>query len=454
MAAGERMRAGAMIQPCASVPPGRPRTPTMSDTTTAPIRFKDAAQALLPEGASFDACLSCGLCSSGCPASGLEHMDPRKFIRMAMLGMDEELSTTPWVWCCTLCKRCEYLCPMHIDLSRLVYLARGQWPAEKKPQGIVRSCQLTRRGDSTSALGMPAGDFVMVVEDVLDEVHTTQPGFEHLKAPIDKRGAHFFVNQNSREPMSEPEEMVPLWKILDVVGVDWTYSSKGWAAENFCMFTGDEPAWREVIARRVDAVNELGCQVWLNTECGHSYYSMWQGVQRFGLDARFRMDSLITYYAQWIREGRLPINADWNTRGITFTVQDPCMLVRKSYGDAVADDMRFVVKTLVGEANFVDMHPNRSANYCCGGGGGFLQAGMTAQRRAYGKRKFDQTAATGADYVLAPCHNCHSQIHDIGQFYGGHYGVVHFWTLMCLSLGILAPAERRYLGPDLLALLE
>ena len=130
------------------------------------------------------------------------------------------------------------------------------------------------------------------------------------------------------------------------------------------------------------------------------------------------------------------------------------MIVRKSYGDSIAEDMRFVVRTLVGEDNFVDMHPNRSANYCCGGGGGFLQAGMTEQRRAYGKRKFDQIAATGAAYVLTPCHNCHSQIDDVGHFYGGSYGVVHFWTLMCLSLGILGENERRYLGPDLRALIE
>ena len=33
-------------------------------------------------------------------------------------------------------------------------------------------------------------------------------------------------------------------------------------------------------------------------------------------------------------------------------------------------------------------------------------------------------------------------------------GVVHFWTLICLSLGILGENERTYLGPDLLALIE
>ncbi len=421
----------------------------MAETAIASINFKEAALKLLPEGANFEACLTCGLCSSGCPASGIENMDPRKFIRMAMLGMDEELSSTPWIWCCTLCKRCQYVCPMSIDVAQLVFLARGNWPEDRKPSGIVRSCQLTRASDSTSAMGMPPADFVSVVEEVLAEVRATQTDFQQLRAPIDKLGAHFFVNQNSREPMSEPEEMVPLWKIFDVVGADWTYSSKGWAAENFCMFSGNEEAWREVIHKRVDAVNELGCEVWLNTECGHSYYSMWHGIERFGLQANFRLESIVTYYAQWIREGKLPVNSQWNSRGTKFTVQDPCMIVRKAYGDAIAEDMRFVVKTLVGDENFVDMQPNRSANYCCGGGGGFLQAGMTEHRRTYGKRKFDQIAATGAAYVLTPCHNCHSQMLDIGRFYGGRYGVVHLWTLICLSLGILGKNERIYLGPEL-----
>ncbi|MDK9698493.1 MAG: oxidoreductase, partial [Siculibacillus sp.] len=48
-----------------------------------------------------------------------------------------------------------------------------------------------------------------------------------------------------------------------------------------------------------------------------------------------------------------------------------------------------------------------------------------------------------------PCHNCHSQMEDLAHHYGGDYQVVHFWTLICLSLGILGADERKYLGPDL-----
>lgn len=422
---------------------------TASPTATRTIDFKAAARDLLPTGASYDACLSCGLCAAGCPASGLEGMDPRRFIRMAMLDMNEELSATPWVWTCTQCQRCKYVCPMSIDVSVLVGLARGAWPTEKKPSGIVRSCEAQLRFPGTSAMGLREEDFVETVGEVVASVRAQGERYARLEAPIDKQGAHFFVNQNSREPAAEPEEMAPLWKIFDYVGADWTYSSKGWAAENFCMFTGDDAAWRRMVEQRVAAVNRLGCKVWLNTECGHSFYTMWKGVERFGLKADFEPASLVSYYAQWIREGRLPVNAAWNTQGIKFTVQDPCQLVRKSLGDAAADDLRFVARALVGEDNFVDMAPSRSANYCCGGGGGFLQAGMKELRWAYGKRKFDQIATTGADYVLTPCHNCHSQIEDLGLHFHGGYRVVHFWTLICLSLGILGEHERKYLGPDL-----
>jgi Fe-S oxidoreductase len=176
-------------------------------------------------------------------------------------------------------------------------------------------------------------------------------------------------------------------------------------------------------------------------------------LRKFNISHKFQFTTLIPMYAQWIREGKLPVNSDWNKDlKIKFTVQDPCNMVRKSLGQSMADDLRFVAKAIVGEENFVDMVPSGINNYCCGGGGGALQAGYTDARRAYGKVKFNQIQATGANYVFAPCHNCHAQIEDIGHHYGGHYNVVHIWTMMCLAMGILGENERTYLGDDLKAL--
>lgn len=229
-------------------------------------RFKQKAQEMLPGGANYDMCLSCGLCSSGCPASGLERMDPRKFLRMATLGMDEALTTTPWVWMCTLCRRCTHVCPSRIDIPSLVYLARSLWPREKRPKGIMGSCAQALRTPTCSAMGVSPEDFEFVVGDVLEEVRSAQTGFEGLQAPLNRKGAHFFLNQNSREPSVEPDEMVPLWKILDHVGADWTYGTVGWAAENYCMFAADDQGWEAIVRKKIETVDALGCKVWLNTE--------------------------------------------------------------------------------------------------------------------------------------------------------------------------------------------
>ncbi|CAN2040544.1 hypothetical protein GMMP15_1860018 [Candidatus Magnetomoraceae bacterium gMMP-15] len=228
--------------------------------------FKDKVMEMLPEGGNLNLCLTCGACSSGCPATGLEDMDPRKFLRMAALGMDDEIKSMPWVWMCTQCQRCSHVCPMDINIAGLVYEARASWPREERPNGILGSCDMALRNDSCSAMGASPEDFQFVVEDVSEEVREGHPGFENLQAPIDKQGAHFFLNQNSREPVTEPDELIPLWKILHIVGADWTYGSKGWGGENYCMFLADDDAWKHIVKTSANQADELGCKVFLNTE--------------------------------------------------------------------------------------------------------------------------------------------------------------------------------------------
>ena len=228
--------------------------------------FLDKVKEILPDGGNLNLCLTCGACSSGCPATGLEGMDPRKFLRMAALGMDKEILSTNWVWMCIMCQRCIYVCPMKIDIPQLVYNARASWPREERPKGILGSCDMALRNDSTSAMGATPEDFQFVVEDVLEEYQEAQSEFAEMQAPIDKGGAEFFLNQNSREPVTEPDELLPLWKILHLAGADWTYGSKGWAGENYCMFLADNDNWEHITRTSAKQADDLGCKVFLNTE--------------------------------------------------------------------------------------------------------------------------------------------------------------------------------------------
>ena len=228
--------------------------------------FMEKVMTLLPEGGSLNLCLTCGACSSGCPATGLSGMDPRKFLRMALFGMDDEILKSDWVWMCTMCQRCISVCPMKVDIPQLIYHARASWPREDRPKGIIGSCDMALRNDSCSAMGTSPEDFRFVVEDILEEYREEQPEFKEMEAPIDKQGAEFILNQNSREPVTEPDEMVPLWKILDIVGADWTYGSKGWGGENYCMFLSDDEAWEHITRTTAKQADDLGCKTFLNTE--------------------------------------------------------------------------------------------------------------------------------------------------------------------------------------------
>jgi ferredoxin len=228
--------------------------------------FMDKVKELLPEGGNLNLCLTCGACASGCPATGLHEMDPRKFLRMAALGLDDELLKSEWVWMCSMCQRCIYVCPMKIDIPQLVYNVRAAWPREERPKGILGSCDMALRNDSCSAMGASPEDFQFVVEDVLEEYQESQPEFKDMQAPIDKEGAEFFLNQNSREPVTEPDELLPLWKILHLVGADWTYGSKGWAGENYCMFLAEDESWKHITSTSAKQAEDLGCKIFLNTE--------------------------------------------------------------------------------------------------------------------------------------------------------------------------------------------
>lgn len=226
----------------------------------------DMVKQIIPDGGNLNACLTCGACSSGCPATGLEGMDARKFLRMAALGMDEEILKSDWPWMCTMCQRCIYVCPMKIDIPQLIFNIRAMRPRDERPKGILESCNMALKNDTLSAMGTTEEDFQFVVEDVLEEYREAQPEFADMEAPIDKEGAEFFLNQNSREPVTEPDEMVPLWKILHKAGINWTYGSKGWAGENYCMFIADNESWKKMLEVKVAQVHKLGCKTYLNTE--------------------------------------------------------------------------------------------------------------------------------------------------------------------------------------------
>ena len=227
-----------------------------------PLKVNKKDRKLAVDAKMADLCFTCGTCAGGCPVTGIDGFDPRKAIRMAALGMDDELIDSRWPWICTLCGRCENQCPMGINLMKTFRKARGLRARDKVPGPIHKGTMMNlQRGNN---LGIPRDDFLSLLADLGQELaHDECPGFY---VPVDKKGANVITTINSKEPFGEPDDMKFWWKIFYAAKEDWTVSSTNWEGVNWGLFSGDDPAWKEQVGRVLENARRLECKTLLLPE--------------------------------------------------------------------------------------------------------------------------------------------------------------------------------------------
>jgi len=78
-----------------------------------------------PGAESFMKCFTCGTCTASCPVAEVHgEYDPRKIIRMAVLGMREEVLSSDLLWMCSRCYACAALCPQNVKFTDVVGVLR------------------------------------------------------------------------------------------------------------------------------------------------------------------------------------------------------------------------------------------------------------------------------------------------------------------------------------------
>ena len=75
-------------------------------------------------GQSLLACNQCGKCSAGCPMSFAMDSLPNQIIRLAQLGLEEDIASSNTVWICASCLTCSVRCPQGVDLGRVMEALR------------------------------------------------------------------------------------------------------------------------------------------------------------------------------------------------------------------------------------------------------------------------------------------------------------------------------------------
>jgi heterodisulfide reductase subunit C len=75
----------------------------------------------VPGGENILNCFQCGTCSAVCPVGAKdERYDPRKIIRMALLGMRKEVLSSDFLWLCSTCYSCHERCPQDVRITSLI----------------------------------------------------------------------------------------------------------------------------------------------------------------------------------------------------------------------------------------------------------------------------------------------------------------------------------------------
>jgi len=76
-------------------------------------------------GQKLLACYQCGKCSAGCPMANFMDVLPNQMIRMAQLGMQQQLLETKAIWMCVSCLTCNSRCPKGIKIAEVIEALRN-----------------------------------------------------------------------------------------------------------------------------------------------------------------------------------------------------------------------------------------------------------------------------------------------------------------------------------------
>jgi Fe-S oxidoreductase len=306
---------------------------------------------------------------------------------------------------CTACRRCKLTCPMGIDHGLVTHF--GRWllaEVEIIPKALRVSVREQLEGvGNTSAIPVPAlVDTCEFLEEEFEDLYAAR-----VKFPIDLEESEFVFFPAVSDYLLEADTLMGNAAVMRLSGGSWTIGTGNYDGINYGLFYSDRMMER-IVNNVVSEVHRLKADKVLVGECGHATRSAWFIPTFCGPDAPEVVNCLQYTHAQ-LKSGRLPLKPGVKIED-RVTYHDPCNIARNG---RITEEPREILKAIC--SDYVEMTPNRTENYCCGGGGGTVSIDEIRAFRTgpLGKRKAAQIRETGATYVVAPCANCKKQLREV-----------------------------------------
>jgi len=352
----------------------------------------------------LEACTNCCLCADVCPAvsaaddgqlSGVYRLSELRKIMRARSGLlrrffgkkaptEKQLKQfSETVYRCTLCGRCQEVCPSGI-------LLRDLWLSLR--QDLVHSDSYPKKVDMIRQnVGVSHNVFDEDNEERVDWVEDMRDPPEHGYLRDQAQVIYFTGCVASYFPMAQ-QIPIALAEVLDAAQVNFSLlGEEEWCCGFPLLGAGLREHFDDLIEHNIAAVRSKGAQtvVFACPSC----YQMWREYYPHEFD----IYHVTQYLNQLITLDRLPLKK----LDFTVTFHDPCDLGR---GSREFDAPREVIRSLPG-VNLVEMAHNKENCLCCGGGGN-LEMIDSKLSGEIAKAKIDEALATGAQTVVTACQQC------------------------------------------------
>jgi heterodisulfide reductase subunit D len=303
---------------------------------------------------------------------------------------DETLKRfTGGVYDCTLCARCNVVCPVHIN-TRSLWIAMREQMVELDEYPAAFDHLLETVGEHYNISGDPN-------ENRLGWTANMDAVPEGLDR---KEGAEIVYFMGCVAPFypmvySVPQSFV---SILDTAGV--SYTTMG--GEEYCcgfplIIAGMGKHAHDMIRHNVEAVRALGAKK-LVAACPSCYHTWKHDYAKIlGEPLGFEVLHEVELLAEMVRDGAFDLKPV--SKAVTY--HDPCDLGRTS---GIYDEPRQIIEAIPG-LTFVEMEDNCENSLCCGGGGDVEMANAETSH-AVARSRMLQAQETGAKFIITACQQC------------------------------------------------
>lgn len=382
-----------------------------------------------------------------CPINaryGFNAYSAHGMLDMALALLDGQLDYTPGlidvVYKCTLCGACDVRCKRNLDLEVLLVL-----------EGLRERCAQDEAG--------PLPQHKAVVEKV-NESHNrygapSQKRIQELPGAEENADILYFVGCNHSYVQKETARATA--RVLEASGSKFALlGAEEWCCGRPLIATGQWELARKKMEHNLDTLASYGAKT-VVTSCAECYKT-WKVdyprmLKRSTEDMDYRVLHIVEHAQQSLDAGTLSFK---NPVQMKVTYHDPCHLgrlsepwihwvgERKAFGRVepaktyrrgtygVYDPPRQILNSIPG-IELVEMERVREHSWCCGAGGGVMDAFKDFALWTADER-LQEAESSGVETVVTACPFCCENLGEAARLARDKINVVHIAELMLKAL--------------------